>query len=86
MSDDIKTQSGIIKANFRKYLARYKYRTGSNCKNMRQLNVRVSAEVHDFFELRSWTLDGRKLSKPKVLEYLIAAVGSEWFPPDTPKK
>lgn len=81
-----KAEAESVKENFRKYLARRKYRTGCNCKNMRQLNLRVSAEVHDFFEVRSWDEMGRKLSKPKVLEYLIAAVGSEWFPPRLPKK
>jgi len=55
--------------------ARRKYRTGCNAKNMRQLCVRVSEDVHSFIEIHSYDEKGRKLSKAKVLENIIAFVG-----------
>lgn len=58
-----------------KTIPRKKYRTGVNTKNLKQFNVRVSPDVHDFFEIHSYDKNGRKLSKAKVLERLIAFAG-----------
>ena len=63
---------------------RMKYRTGVNSKTLKQFNVRVSAEVHDFFELNSYDENGLKLSKANVLEKVIAMARrkmAEWRSP-----
>ena len=60
---------------------RMKYRTGVNSKNLKMFAVRVSAEIHDFFELHSYDENGVKLSKAKVLEKLIAYAGSKMMLP-----
>lgn len=60
---------------------RMKYRTGVNTKTLKQFNVRVSDEVHDFFEIHSYDENGRKLSKAKVLERVIAIARRLMFSP-----
>jgi hypothetical protein len=65
---------------------RRKYRTNCNAKNMRQLSVRVSEEVHTFIEMHSYDEKGRKLSKAKVLENIIAFIGERMLVPTTRQK
>ena len=60
---------------------RMKYRTGVNAKNLKMFAVRVSAEIHDFFEIHSYDESGCKLSKAKVLERVIAIARSRMFNP-----
>lgn len=53
-----------------------RYRTGVNAKNLREFRARVSAEVHDFFEIYAYDEKGMRRSKGKILELLVAKLSS----------
>lgn len=59
---------------------RRKYRSKRNTKNLKQLSVRVSPEIHDLVELHSYDEKGRKLSKAKVVEDMIAFAAPRMVP------
>ena len=53
-----------------------KYRTGCNAKNLKEFRARVTAEVHDFFEIYAYDEKGMRRSKGKILELLVAKLTS----------
>ena len=58
-----------------------KYRTGVNCKALKQLNVRVPNEIHDLVEINTYDEKGRKLSKDKVVADMIAFAAPRMYKP-----